>query len=310
MGQPVAQPAKMSASAIVPSETLDISRVTIGDIRANKAGGKTVPIRYNGQNFQIRIPRIFYPAGVVTRTDDQGKSSYSLLASLKGCDTYVKDRAGADAGEIGQLYNFMLDLQEKIIQHAVLNGGKWFGKSKSEAVLRETMKPILNPSVEKVNGEWVPSGKYPPSLRMKISVWDGAVSLDAMDPNGESIAVTLDNIEQVFAKRMEGRMVIAPSIYVTGTGFGVTWRVVLAKIFPPSRVSAKAAFADIKEPEDDGPGEELDGEESVQVPVAEPEEEERAPPPQMNRANTGGAGPAPVPAAKPGRKRAAVAAAQ
>ena len=195
-------------------------------------------------------------------------------------------------------------------QHAMVNSGKWFGKSKSEAVLRETMKPILNPSVEKVGGEWVPSGKYPPSLRMKISVWDGAVSLDAMDPNGESIAVTLDNIEQVFAKRMEGRMVIAPSIYVTGTGFGVTWRVVLAKIFPPSRVSAKAAFADIKEPEDDAAGEELDGEDSVQVPVAEPEEEERAPPPQMNRANTGGAGPAPLPAAKPGRKRAAVAAAQ
>jgi hypothetical protein len=301
----------MSASAIVPSETLDITRVTIGEIRANKAGGKTVPIRYNGQNFQMRIPRIFYPAGVVVRTDDQGKSSYSLLASLKGCDTFVKQRAGADVGEIGQLYNFMLDLQEKIIQHAITNSGKWFGKSKSEAVLRETMKPILNPSVEKVNGEWVPSGKYPPSLRMKISVWDGQVSLDAMDPNGESIAVTLDNIEQVFAKRMEGRMVIAPSIYVTGTGFGVTWRVVLAKIFPPTRMSAKAAFADIKEPEEDTAREDVDEEteESVQVPVAEPEEEERAPPPQMNRANTGGAGVPPATAAKGGRKRAAVAAA-
>ena len=88
----------MSASAIVPSETLDITRVTIGEIRANKAGGKTVPIRYNGQNFQMRIPRIFYPAGVVVRTVAQGKSSYSLLASLKGCDTYVKNRAPADTG--------------------------------------------------------------------------------------------------------------------------------------------------------------------------------------------------------------------
>ena len=298
----------MSASAIVPSETLDITRVTIGEIRANKAGGKTVPIRYNGQNFQMRIPRIFYPAGVVVRTDDQGKSSYSLLASLKGCDTYVKNRAPADTGEIGQLYNFMLDLQEKIIQHAIVNSGKWFGKSKSEAVLRETMKPILNPSVEKVNGEWVPSGKYPPSLRMKISVWDGQVSLDAMDPNGESIAVTLDNIEQVFAKRMEGRMVIAPSIYVTGTGFGVTWRVVLAKIFPPTRMSAKAAFADIKEPEEEVGGDEEEAEESVQVPVAEPEEETRPPSPQVNRANTGGGAAATAPKTG-GRKRAAVAAA-
>ena len=300
MGQRVLQPATMSASAIVPSETLDITRVTIGEIRANKAGGKTVPIRYNGQNFQVRIPRIFYPAGVVTRTDDQGKNSYSLLASLKGCDTFVKQRATPDLGEIGQLYNFMLDLQEKIIQHAITNSGKWFGKSKSEAVLRETMKPILNPSVEKVNGEWVPSGKYPPSLRMKISVWDGQVSLDAMDPNGESIAVTLDNIEQVFAKRMEGRMVIAPSIYVTGTGFGVTWRVVLAKIFPPTRVTARAAFADIKEPEEDRE-EELD-EDTVEVPVAEarpptPEEQPRY------------AAAAAAPAKTPGRKRAAVAAA-
>ena len=290
----------MSASAIVPSETLDITRVTIGEIRANKAGGKTVPIRYNGQNFQVRIPRIFYPAGVVTRTDDQGKNSYSLLASLKGCDTFVKQRATPDLGEIGQLYNFMLDLQEKIIQHAITNSGKWFGKSKSEAVLRETMKPILNPSVEKVNGEWVPSGKYPPSLRMKISIWDGQVSVDAMDPNGESIAVTLDNIEQVFAKRMEGRMVIAPSIYVTGTGFGVTWRVVLAKIFPPTRVTARAAFADIKEPEEDRE-EELD-EDTVEVPVAEarpptPEEQPRY------------AAAAAAPAKTPGRKRAAVAAA-
>lgn len=298
----------MSASAIVPSETLDINRITIGEIRANKAGGKTVPIRYNGQNFQVRIPRIFYPAGVVVRTDDQGKCSYSLLASLKGCDTFVKQRAPGDLGEIGQLYNFMLDLQEKIIQHAITNSGKWFGKSKSEAVLRETMKPILNPSVEKVNGEWVPSGKYPPSLRMKISVWDGAVSLDAMDPNGESIAVTLENIEQVFAKRMEGRMVIAPSIYVTGTGFGVTWRVVLAKIFPPTRMSAKAAFADIKEPEEANTEDVEENEDTVQVPVAETEEEEQAPPPQMNRANTGGAA-TPAPAKAAGRKRAAVAAA-
>jgi hypothetical protein len=206
----------------------------------------------------------------VTRTDDQGKNSYSLLASLKGCDTYVKQRATPDLGEIGQLYNFMLDLQEKIIQHAITNSGKWFGKSKSEAVLRETMKPILNPSVEKVNGEWVPNGKYPPSLRMKISIWDGQVGMDAVDEKGNTIELTESNLEQVFAKRMEGRMVIAPSIYVTGTGCGVTWRVVHAKVFPPSRVGAKAAFADIKEPDEPV----ADKEENLELPVTEEQEVE------------------------------------
>jgi hypothetical protein len=113
----------------------------------------------------------------------------------------------------------------------------------------------------------------------------------------------------VFAKRMEGRMVIAPSIYVTGTGFGVTWRVVLAKIFPPTRVSAKAAFADIKEPEESAREDADDeGEASVTVPTAEAEEEDEAPPARS-------ATPAPAPPASPapakaaGRKRAAVAAA-
>jgi hypothetical protein len=252
---------KMATTAIIPSENLEISRVSIGDIRPNKAGGKTVPLKYNGQSLQVRIPRIFYPAGVVVREDEQGKRSYSLLASLKGCDPYAKERS-SDGSDIGAFYNFCLDIQEKLIQHSVSNSGKWFGKAKSEAVLRETMKPILTPSVEKVNGEWIPNGKYPPSLRMKISIWDGQVGMDAVDEKGNAIVLTEDNLEQVFAKRIEGRMVLAPSVYVTGTGFGVTWRVVLAKVFPPSRVGAKAAFADIKEPEDDEPA-------KLDMPVAE-----------------------------------------
>jgi hypothetical protein len=253
----------MATSAIIPSESLEIDRIVIGDIRPNKAGGKTVPIKYNGQNnLQIRVPRIFYPAGVVVRTDETGKSSYSLLASLKGCDTYAKERS-MDSSEIGNFYNFLLDLQEKIIASAGTNSSKWFGKQRSEAVLRETFKPILNQSVEKVNGEWVPNGKYPPSLRMKISVWDGKVSMSVCDARDMDVAVTPENIEQVFAKRIEGRMVITPSIYVTGTGFGVTWRVTHAKVFAPNKVTASQAFSDIREPDAE------DDEQEIEVPTIE-----------------------------------------
>ena len=291
----------MATTAIIPSENLDISRVSIGDIRPNKAGGKTVPIKYNGQTLQVRIPRIYYPAGVVFRTEEKsGQRNYSQLASLKGCDSYAKERS-TDSTDVGSFYNFLLDFQEKLIQHAMGNSGKWFGKAKSEAVLRETMKPILTPSVEKVNGEWIPNGKYPPSLRMKISIWDGQVGMDAVDEKGNAIALTEDNLEQVFAKRIEGRMVLAPSIYVTGTGFGVTWRVVLAKVFPPSRVGAKAAFADIKEPEDDPE----DKPAKLDMPVADafPDEEidEETNEDSKPRAQTPPPAPAPVvaPAAPP-----------
>uniref|UniRef100_A0A6C0AJG0 Uncharacterized protein n=1 Tax=viral metagenome TaxID=1070528 RepID=A0A6C0AJG0_9ZZZZ len=260
----------MATSTIIPSENLDINRVMIGEIRPNKAGGKTVPVKYNGQALQVRIPRIYYPAGVVVREDEKsGQRNYTMLASLKGCDSYAKERS-TDGSEVGQFYNFLLDLTEKVIQHSIVNSGKWFGKTKSEPVLRETMKPILTPSVEKVNGEWVPNGKYPPSLRMKISIWDGQVGMDAVDANGGVIELTESNLEQVFAKRIEARMVITPSIYVTGTGFGVTWRVVHAKVFPPSRVGAKAAFADIKEPDEPV----ADKEENIDLPVTEEQDAE------------------------------------
>ena len=288
----------MATSAIIPSENLDINRVMIGEIRANKAGGKTVPIKYNGQPLQVRIPRIFYPAGVVVREDEKtGQRNYSMLASLKGCDPYAKERS-TDGTDVGQFYNFLTDLSEKIVQHAMSSSGKWFGKSKSEAVLRETMKPILTPSVEKINGEWVPNGKYPPSLRMKISIWDGQVGMDAVDANGATIELTESNLEHVFAKRVECRMVLTPSIYVTGTGFGVTWRIAHAKVFPPTRVGAKAAFADIKEP--DEPVEEEDKPAAVEVPVTEEEEPEE-------RSVTPPAAPPPTAPAAPKKARRAAA---
>jgi hypothetical protein len=105
---------------------------------------------------------------------------------------------------------------------------------------------------------------------MKISIWDGQVGMDAVDANGAAIELTESNLEQVFAKRIEARLVLTPSIYVTGTGFGVTWRVVHAKVFPPSRVGAKAAFADIKEPDEPV----ADKEENLELPVTEEQEVE------------------------------------
>jgi hypothetical protein len=146
---------------------------------------------------------------------------------------------------------------------------------------------------------------------MKISIWDGQVGMDAVDEKGNTLVLTEDNLEQVFAKRIEGRMVIAPSIYVTGTGFGVTWRVVLAKVFPPSRVGAKAAFADIQEPDADPE----DKPSAANIPVAdafpeEDEQEEQEAEPVKPRAQTPPPQPAPTapPAApKKARKAQAVA---
>ncbi len=233
----------MSTPAIVSAMNLDINKVSFGDIRTNAKGGKAIPIKYNGQNLQIRVPKAMYPMGVNIKENESG-TTYQMSLTLKGCDPYAKERAGSDTGEFGLLYNFLLDLQEKLLQTATTQSVKWFNKARSRDVLLDTMKQFISPSVEKVDGAWVPSGKYPPSFRMKVPVYNGEVSMDVVGSDGKPIAIDLDNLPTVFPKRCEASLVVAPSIYVSGQGWGVTWRITYARVAPPQRISAAQVFAD------------------------------------------------------------------
>jgi len=291
----------MATIAIIPSSNLDISKISFGDIRLNKAGGKSVPIKYNGQPLQIRLEKTVYPMGVNVKETENG-TSYTMSLTLKGCDPYAKEVAGPEAGSIGNLYNFLQSLQKKVLDSAETNSVKWFGKTRSRSVLEDTMKQFISPSVEKVNGEWVASGKYPPSLKMKVPVYDGRVAMDVTDSFGKPVEVTTDNIQQVFPKRVDASVVVSPGIYVSGQGFGVTWRVSYAKVSPPQRTTAADIFRD-----------EIDQEVNTttaapiqhqQYEETEVEQEEISVP--MSE-ETPAAPPTPAPVAAKNRRRAAVA---
>jgi hypothetical protein len=288
----------MSTNAIISQSNLDVSKISFGDIRMNKAGGKSIPIKFNNVPLQIKLDKATYFQGVNVKETPNG-TAYEMKLSLRGCDPYAKDRAGAEAGSVAPLYNFLLDLQEKVIQEGVKNSKKWFGKDRSESLVRETMKMFLGPSVERVNGEWVPSGKYPPGLKMKVGVYDGRVAMDVTDHLGKPVVIDVDNITEVFPKRVDASVVVAPSIYVTGTGFGVTWRVTYARVSPPQRVTAADVFKDEIDEEARAPPaapaaaaayadedqEETNQEEEISVPFIEqtPTAPPPAPAPAKNR---------------------------
>lgn len=258
----------MSTNAIVPQSNLNFTLVSFGDVRPNKAGGKSIPIKYNGQNLQIRLEKSVYPMGVNIRENENG-TAYTMSLSLRNCDPYAKERANAEAGSTGNLYNFLLDLQEGVLQHTFKNAKKVFGKERSLEVLRDTMKPFMSPSVEKVNGEWVPTGKYPPSLKMKVPVYSGDVAMDVTDHLGKRVEIDVDNMASIFPKRIEASIVVTPSIYVTGTGFGVTWRITYAKVSPPQRITAADVFKDEIDEEINAPPQQQLHQEEYSAPVEE-----------------------------------------
>jgi hypothetical protein len=237
----------------IHSNAIDVNAISF--VLGQKRAGRNPPInmKYNGSNLQIRLPRIGYPGGCLVREGETGVKTYTLIGSLKGCDPYGKE-AYAGTDEVGKLYNLLSSLEERIIRSAVDNSVAWFGKKRSEEAIRDSFKRILSFSTDKVDGEYVPNGKYPPSFRVKVPVYDNKVSSEVVDSARNPVYVTPETLETKdtpFPKGVEAKLVVSGSIYViAGQGFGVTWRLTDAQVFPQQRMTAATIFAD---EEDDAP---------------------------------------------------------
>lgn len=272
----------MSTNAIVNASSANIAQVSFAESKRNKQGGLGVSLKYDGQNFALRLPRMAFPGGLLQREDEKsGNVSYSLIGSLKGCDPYAKARSTGD-DDMSKLYNFLLDLQEKLIQAATENSTKWFGKKRGEESIRDSFneRSILSVSSDKNGDEYVPNGKYPPSFRLKIPVYDDRVSMDAVDATTKPIFLTVDSLRSVFPKGVAANLIVSGSVYIIGQSFGVTWRVSMAQVFPQARLTAASAFEAVPDEEaeqentETTPAQEA---ESVELPVVEAAPEVPAP---------------------------------
>jgi hypothetical protein len=267
----------MSTNAVIHAQNANIENVSFGEIKINKQGGKGVQLRYGGQSFQLRLPKMSFPAGVIQREDaNTGNVTHTLIASLKGCDSYAREQS--EDQTIGPLYNFMLALQNKLVVWATENSSKLFGKKRSEESIRDSFKSILSVSTDKNGDEYVPNGKYPPSLRLKVPVYDGRVDMDAVDGSMNPYALTPDSLKSVFQKYVQANLVITGSIYIIGQSFGVSWRIKNAQVFQPSRQTAASIFTAEEAP--------VEEEESQAEAQAEAQEETPVPAP----AASGGGG--------------------
>ena len=258
----------MSTNAVIHSTNANISEVSFTEVKVNKQGGKGVQMRYGGQPLQLRLPRISFPAGLIQREDPNTKNvTYTLIASLKGCDPFARERSEDPA--IGPLYNFMLDLQEKMVAWGTENSAKLFGKKRSEESIRDSFKNILSVSTDKQGDEYVPNGKYPPSLRLKIPVYDGRVDMDAVDGSMNPYALTPDSLQSVFQKYVQANLVITGSVYIIGQSFGVSWRVKNSQVFQQSRQSAASIFTaeDVEPQVEESQEQETAAEEAAPAPA-------------------------------------------
>ena len=273
------------ANNILSANKIDINNVSFVVGQAKSGRNPPITMKYSGQNFQLRLPsKMLFPGGVLVREDDQTKNkSYTLIGSLKGCDPYGRDRS-TDGSDDGALYNLLVALEEHIQQQAFENSVKWFGKKRSLEAIRDSFKKIISVSSDKVGGEYIPNGKYPPSFRVKVPVYDGSVKSDIIDNVGNPIYSTPESLVSIFPKGITANLIMSGSIYViAGGGFGVTWRLTYAQVFPYMKLTAADVFKseeadEVPEDEEQEPTqtEPLLQEEVQQTP---PQVQEQPPPP-------------------------------
>jgi hypothetical protein len=251
---------------ILSPNKIDMSKMNFVVGQAKAGRNPPINMKHDGQNFQIRLPaKVQIPTGVWVREDTQnGSKSYTLSVPLKGCDPFGRERS-TDGSETGAIFNFLLDLEDAVIQQAFENSTKWFGKKRSMELIRDSFAKIVSVSTDMVNGEKVPNGKYPPSFRVKIPVYDGSVKSDIADGNGNPIYATPDSIVSVFPKGISASLVMSGSIYtISGGSFGVTWKLTFARVYPQSKLTAKDVFKD-EVPDEEDEEEDVTAEEETLV---------------------------------------------
>jgi hypothetical protein len=296
----------MSSSVSVNVRNFNPDNVSFVVSRSKTHLSPTIYMNYgdndkNKKNFQLVIPQSY--VRLLDRTNEKsGETNYTLSYTLTGCDRYGQERAD-DSNDIGKLYNCLMDLEELIIKKAVEHSVDWFGKKRSEQGIREGFKKIVRLSTDKVRGEAVPNGKYDPSWLIKVPVYNGKITVDnegIIDNRGhpvdkdESMSLVPQNLPKIFPNNCQAKLIVTGSIYVIdGGGFGVTWRLRGAQVFPSSRVKVADLFGVSETSESQPSSTTLAEEESEETAVQETEPEEAAPAPA----------PAPAPARK---KRTAV----
>lgn len=239
----------MASEISINANSFNASKISF--VMGMAKNGRNAPINMkygedekNKYTFQLLLPQA--PVRYMSRMDQKtGETSHTLSYTLVGCDPYGVER-NTSGSEVSSVYNSLLDLENLVVQAALENSPKWFGKKRSEEGIRESFKRIINVSTDKIDGERVPNGKYPPSWYIKIPVYDGEVKMGRkgiVDRNGNPIAVTPDTLSDAFPKSSQAQIAVTGSIYtMAGGGFGVSWKLRAAKVYSGSEVDAAALF--------------------------------------------------------------------
>lgn len=231
------------ATKINQVNNFDISKLTFSEPRKNKKNGQQVLINYETGSDRgpliLQTPKLLAPFGVDSKQYDDNAVKYSINFSLTN-DT--EDTSNP----VANFTNVINAVDNKVKTSGFENSTKWFGAKKSREIIDEFFKPCVkrSPDPEKAK-------KYPPVFQVKLVVYDGQPSFKLYDHNKQEIPLLVDDtldLSCIGSNCYITCIVQCVGVYfMAGAKFGVSWKLVQAKIHKQESITGYA----IVDPEDE-----------------------------------------------------------
>lgn len=214
----------------IKGKNIDVSKLSFSQPRVLDNGAKLVYMNYDGGRLSIQSPWMSLPWKMGVYTEGE-YPKYSIDLSFKGMDT---------DNDLKEFHDKLQAVEEKIIDAGFENSVAWFKKKKSSReVVEAIFNPILKVSKDKETGE--PDGKWPPTMKLKVSrkngVWESNRDkpLVVKDKSGKSYKINSeDSLEDVFLKNTRLRVkMTCVGLWVASGNYMCQWQLTSAEVEVP-----------------------------------------------------------------------------
>lgn len=217
----------MDSLVITPNE-FDVSKITYNSPRILDNNGKYVYMSYEGKKLILQTPEMTVPFGL-NKWDNDGKNTakYSLDLSFKG----------KESREILNTFFKKLEaLDAKLVDDGLTNSQLWFKKKQTNVeVVKELYTPTVKYAKDK-NGDL--TDKYPPTMKLTVPYDEKIKSFSCEVYNAQRCLVSLNDIETKGSRI--SAIIQCVGIWVAGTKFGCSWKIIQMKVTPPTTIKGYA----------------------------------------------------------------------
>jgi hypothetical protein len=209
-----------SSPAVVLPNEFDASKLTYNPPRKLDNGGKVIYISYSGNKLLLQTPEMVAPFGM-NKWDNDGKGpvKYSLDLSFQGKE---------NREVLNKFYEGLQAMDKKLLHDGMVNSESWLNKKiksldAAEALYTEIVKKPKD-------------AKYSPTVKVTLPHDGSSFTFPVYDAQRNK--VDLSSIE---TKRARVSVIVqCVGIWVAGSKFGCSWKVIQMKITPPAALKGYA----------------------------------------------------------------------